>query len=377
MDKITGKTVYVLGAGASEHVKAPLLKDFLLSARLLYEGGEDLRYGESFKRVFSMIDALRASSYYVKFDLNNLEDVFSLAEMTKQVGFGRGERIVSDLNYVIMETLDRCETPYKNGQILPDPIYESFIRNIKNMGDLRKNDVQGSRYHYQPDVIITFNYDVSLDYAMFSNNTRPDYRLITHEKGKGGRFPLLKLHGSINWIACRNCNPEKKGVPDILPIYPMHGLGVPDTPATGTLKFRIATDLLYHRSCSNCKKSNCIEPIVIPPTWSKAVGGTPLANVWRATVTEINTAFQIIVIGYSLPETDTFFQYLLTLGLQINPRLQRIVVVNPDGNNSLRERYKRVFARSMSDDGRLQFSELRFVQYAGRKHEMERVGMYI
>jgi len=63
--------MYVLGAGASVHTEAPLLRDFLVRARLLHEGKGDVRH-ESFERVFKWIDSLRPSSYYVELDLDNL-----------------------------------------------------------------------------------------------------------------------------------------------------------------------------------------------------------------------------------------------------------------------------------------------------------------
>ena len=56
-----------------------------------------------------------------------------------------------------------------------------------------------------------------------------------------------------------------------------------------------------------------------------------------------------------MPPTDTFFQYLLTLGLASNPAFHRVVVVNRDNSEDFRERYEKVFSRSLSDRGRLQF----------------------
>jgi hypothetical protein len=98
-----------------------------------------------------------------------------------------------------------------------------------------------------------------------------------------------------------------------------------------------------------------LEPFIIPPTWSKLIMDTPVAHVWKAAVDELMDAFQIIVIGYSMPQTDTFFQYLLTLGLESNPNLHRVIVVNVDQSDSLKERYERVFSRGLKDRGGLKF----------------------
>src|SRR5206468_2264128 len=91
---------------------------------------------------------------------------------------------------------------------------------------------------------------------------------------------------------------------------------------------------------------------------------TPLPAVWRKAVEAVKVASQIVVIGYSLPPTDTFFQYLLTLGLGDNPNLHRVVIVNPDHLKEFKERYRRVFSRSLDDRGRLKFLAMTFTQFA-------------
>jgi hypothetical protein len=128
----------------------------------------------------------------------------------------------------------------------------------------------------------------------------------------------------------------------------------------------MVTNVLASTPCKHCNQKGTLQPVVIPPTWSKHVEKTPLAEVWEAAVDAIREAYQIIVIGYSMPQTDTFFQYLLTLGLSNNQKLHRVVVVNTDSSDLFRARYKRVFSRSLHDRGQLLFVKdkdfKRFVQ---------------
>ena len=121
------------------------------------------------------------------------------------------------------------------------------------------------------------------------------------------------------------------------------------------LPFAMATNVLPKTSCSQFGQALTLEPVLIPPTWSKAIRQSPFAKIWAAAVERLKTAFQIVVVGYSLPPTDTFFQYLLTLGLSTNPALNRVVVVDLDGSQEFKSRYRRVFARSLDDRGRLLF----------------------
>lgn len=50
--------------------------------------------------------------------------------------------------------------------------------------------------------------------------------------------------------------------------------------------------------------------------------------VWKKAVEAIKTATRICVIGYSMPETDAFFKFLLALGLAENDRLYKLIVVD-------------------------------------------------
>ena len=354
MSQITGKTMYVLGAGASVHTGAPLLRDFLVKARLLLESKEENIQRESFQRVFKWIDSLRPSSYYVELDLDNLEHVFSLAEMARQLQLDGADEIVTSLRHVITDTLDACQLRTQRGQVLPDSTYFGFV---KRLNDLNKNRLQhtGKASDISTrDVVVTLNYDVMLDHAMMGNSQRPDYGLGL--KSGNEHFLLLKLHGSTNWARCKSC----QSGPQIIqpnPIPPGHGLLDPFS-TDGTLAFRMSTHVLENTPYQNgnCKATGTLEPYyLIPPTWSKTVEGTPLPRVWKSAVNALHDVFQIVVIGYSMPSTDTFFQYLMGLGLKENPTLNRVVVVNVDSSEQLKGRYERVFSRSLKDRGRLKF----------------------
>src|SRR5688572_29807331 len=205
MPDVTGPTVYVLGAGASHHTGAPLLRDFLVKARILRDSTR-LTHSESFERVFEWIDTLRASSYYVESDLDNLEHVFSLAELGEQLGREREAAISrDDLPLLIAETLDSWQIRISERRFHPDTTYETFVTKLTELNAARFDRLRGanelsSRLHR--DSVITFNYDIALDHAMHYLSAGPEYLL---ERGEGNRFALLKLHGSLNWGMCLEC----------------------------------------------------------------------------------------------------------------------------------------------------------------------------
>ena len=359
MTQITGKTLYVLGAGSSHHTGAPLLRDFLLTARLLRESKRELKYEEEFKRIFYWIDSLRSASYYVELDLDNLEHIFSLAEMLKQIGSKEGKEHFSDLRYVVMETLDRCQIQWKERRLQPDSLYDKFITTLDELNQKRKERIMVTTGIFERDVIVTLNYDVMLDYAMGFHRIPFDYCLsssVAHDN-----FKVLKLHGSTNWASCQNCKDHLQIIfPN--PIPPSHSID-PFLKDGTRLFFEMVTNVMLNTPCDQCKEEGTLEPVVIPPTWSKAVSGTPLAKVWEMAVNEIKNVFQIIVIGYSLPPSDTFFQYLLTLGLSTNANLHRVIVINNDDSAEFKQRYERVFSRSLNARGRLIFRNKTFDEF--------------
>ena len=81
------------------------------------------------------------------------------------------------------------------------------------------------------------------------------------------------------------------------------------------------------------------EPVLVPPTWNKTEYHRNLSDVWSRAAAELGKAENIFIIGYSLPETDTFFKYLYALGsVGANP-LKRIWVFNPDSTGLVQKRF--------------------------------------
>ena len=80
----------------------------------------------------------------------------------------------------------------------------------------------------------------------------------------------------------------------------------------------------------HCVGHSC-DPVIVPPTWNKAEY-QQIANVWKHAGLHLSEAENIIVIGYSLPETDQFFRYLFALGTIGDARPQRFWVVDPDAD---------------------------------------------
>lgn len=147
--------------------------------------------------------------------------------------------------------------------------------------------------------------------------------------------PLLKLHGSINWGRIK-----KRG------IVPLD---------VGEASFNImshTTHVLYNLGTRlGNRKIDGISfdgpPIIVPPTWNKNSYHGQIANVWAAATRELALAENIIVIGYSLPETDSFFRYLYALGSQSSARLRNFIVINPDNSGGVEGRFRELIGKGI------------------------------
>ncbi len=90
--------------------------------------------------------------------------------------------------------------------------------------------------------------------------------------------------------------------------------------------------------CSKCQRAG-LRLLLVPPSWDKSEYSQIMRPVWKKAVEALKTATRICVIGYSMPETDAFFKFLLALGLAENDRLYKLIVVDwiPSGITGPRE----------------------------------------
>lgn len=75
------------------------------------------------------------------------------------------------------------------------------------------------------------------------------------------------------------------------------------------------------------------EPLIVPPTWNKNSYHGTISQVWERASEKLSKAKNIIIIGYSLPDSDLFFKYLYALGTLGSSRIRNVYVINPDIKN--------------------------------------------
>lgn len=304
------------------------MKDFLDVAEALERSGQTGDAAESFQLVLDGIAALQQTHSKASVDLDNVESVFAAFEMAKLLGRLGGlpeeriEQLPAAMRRVIEKTIETTiKFPTSQGKsILPPNPYPQLPRLVREAFSPSNSPLPSSQPPPGKFSIISFNYDLCLDYAFHFSGIPVGYRLGVFKENE--TLPLLKLHGSLNWGSCSSC---KEMVPWPMAKFFEGRFWMLEDVSSIILPIGSKIHEFTH-----CPKGKLEGPYLVPPTWNKLQYHDSLGRVWRAAAAELSTAENIFVCGYSLPETDQFFKYLYALGTIGSARLKRFWVFNPD-----------------------------------------------
>jgi len=164
--------------------------------------------------------------------------------------------------------------------------------------------------------IITTNYDLVADSTLlYLSQARqagggvPDYHceianmLSLRPEQKFGS--IFKLHGSLNWLYCRNCQRLLLGATE-------------STKFLGIFREVAPPDLLSSFSpdgsvCEVCNST--MLPLLIAPSHLKDYRNPHLSQVWHQAQIALRRCARVVFVGYSLPDDDVEVIYLLKRGL--------------------------------------------------------------
>lgn len=190
------------------------------------------------------------------------------------------------------------------------------------------------------DTVISFNWDTIADMTLHGLHA-PQY--ASYESMlRGGRFNVqsasrkgqyLKLHGSLNWIACRNraCRLHTE------PVIPFLDREGPPPTFTDTKPFEKCPECGFKRP----------RRMIVPPTSHKLIRrGSFLHRLWLIARYTLPRISKIVFIGYSFPPTDFYSTWLFRQFRFIDAPDPEVVVVNPamsDESSEMRRRYMAIF----------------------------------
>ena len=339
MQLFNDHNVYILGAGFSAHRGLPLISQFMRRMRDAHEylvANHRHEEASAIETVLQFRLRSAAAAYRVQLDLENIEQLFSLASIA-------GDRYSEAIRTAIAATIDYSEltrpAPTSSIRIDYEGQLELTLPALWQQKSSAPNpprtvlDILAPFYQVATQALlgllgkstgtarntfIPFNYDLLVEKALselgheFSYGFAAEQQIqllnpqTTLRHQPTALVRLLKLHGSMNWAV----RAESTAV-------------------------TIGADYGALRAAS-------LIPELVPPTWRKSF--TPaLQSVWAGAVDAIREATRLIVVGFSAPPADLHFKYLLAAGLQDNVSIRDIVFFDP-AEQAIRDRAQALFA---------------------------------
>jgi hypothetical protein len=241
-------------------------------------------------------------------------------------------------------------------------LYEAFLSYLLNCNSQRDRVVNDQ---YDLDAIISLNYDTVIENALgafegahvyygdeiLGQLSESDVDTMWKEKVLlrlsqsclRTTLPLLKLHGSVNW-SCRD---------------PDRGASNAGTRGKEDYLFEEVRQLWDpHSDDSKNKDSGWFDDVpLVPPTWKKQSSEISIfACMVEYAIRHLSRAAKIVVIGYSMPESDAHFRYMLAKSL-CTPEFPNIEVWDVRPSNEFQTRLERMFGSHNLRENRVVYSD--------------------
>jgi hypothetical protein len=348
-DQPSHHNVILFGAGASFDAGIPLLNSFVDK---MWEYGVRGKVGSKtisaddrrvLQDAIAICESLERYNSRAFFDIRNLEDILSLLSFEALRDETLHTERYSTMVKAVARTIElscvfdyaseppaspRSQTHYQEfwHSLFARPLRENLPVLLTFNYDLVLERTLWQYFHHQEQLGWRLNLDSCLlNYCFGSNRMclktaphtyaeNPDWggtraELVTATNyNSDAEIKYYKLHGSLNWS--QDAAPQDAGGPP--------------TKAVG-------------------------RPLILPPVFNKMTM-RDINIVWKNALTALRSAKHIILVGYSLPQTDIYMQYFLKAAVGPNSNLQRIIVFDPalfrddDRSREMKRRYSECFS---------------------------------
>jgi hypothetical protein len=233
----------------------------------------------------------------------------------------------------------------------------------KNMVMPRLSDAHSNilKYLKRNDAILTFNYDLLIEESFGEKsiwNPIDGYGfhipgkttiwcrkwIEKHRPKKSSLIELIKLHGSINWALYKNRAVKFKPKPYFS---------------------RMKQNKVHHEKI-------CI----LPPGWDKGFDKNPYKALWEKAHDYLYNCKSLVIIGYSLPETDltahALFAEVVRQRVQQNNRITELHIVDP--SKVIQDKFISLFEPIIKNSGKI-YVYNSINEYAGKGDMKEDVAV--
>lgn len=340
---------YVVGAGFSFYAGLPLQAKFtekLLEPRLDKAHPDHSIHKFLAEFIRQAFDHSRKASaeYWPK-----LEDLFTCIDLAANSGHQLGfkyspSRLRTVRRVLLTRIIGMLDAEYKRARDIDSPMWRQLSRFIKSV-DLEKSAFISLNW----DTVIeqkmaeicgveTFDYCCGAHESDFPESGQT----ITRRKLSGRPLRLVKMHGSINWLYCDSCRrsfwfPPTKGSEIGKQLLSDPEWEVIDTKHTKHLQWLC-------RYCTDVPLGTRLATF----SYRKALDFPQFHRSWLAAESILRSAQRWVFIGYSLPEADYEFKFLLKR-VQISRanRPEIILVTGGRKTDETYSNYQRLFGRIM------------------------------
>jgi hypothetical protein len=318
------KTVYVLGAGFSKPAGGPSQVEVM--ERVWRLKGPPAALLRKKKLETFLLDSLNVDWKKV-----TLEDIYTPIDRCLADGIALRNateadlmEIRDDLGYLISRAI---QGSFDDAS--PDSLRDvrTFARHLVKTAAIRADKAAGVESSrdakaYDPVSVISLNWDILLDNAI-NDELRRKHPTIQSDYDpfgvldyccyissidendrrvrsglwslgcRGYNIKMLKLHGSMNWLQCPNCQRLFVG------FYEKH----------------VVRNYEHPQMCRHCKRHGHDikwRGAMVMPTFLKDLSNFQIKLIWQNASIELMEARKIVFVGYSLPSADFEFRQMLS-----------------------------------------------------------------
>ncbi len=350
----TEKTVFILGAGFSAPAGGPKQESLLKLALALPETKPKIRKAKDALRDF-LVKVLNVARSSV--DEISLEDIYTPIDRCLADGVSLRNNTPAELQvirgqmeYLLSLAIDRAfgSKPHDAKEYVRDFASYLVMKASVRATKARGTEDASTAKAYDPFSVISLNWDIVLDKCLYqalgehdhweTGGYKPigvvDYCCYISSIGsreeriraglwtlgaRGYNVKLLKIHGSMNWLQCSNCQR--------LFVSFDGKINIPN--------------FINAETCHHCRRYDIeakLQGSLIMPTFLKDLSNFQIKLVWQNAGVELMEAQRLIFIGYSLPHADFEFRQLLSR--MVHKKAKVDVVLYDDGTPEGTRRYE-------------------------------------
>jgi hypothetical protein len=345
--------VFLFGAGASRGAldgvkgktrKVPIDRDFFdIASRIGERGTPSLAswVTSDVHSLYGRVNGIGLEEYFRDIETRAEIGQFAKTRNKQKDWNSRKTNLEELIRRVLLQTT--WEEDEQTAKISRSPIHEKIISRA------------------QPgDTLITFNYDTLIEeslrhvkspywdpsdgYGLAAGGHKKGWSKNWREQRKseaksGSEVKLLKLHGSLNWTLYNNDSVRLKPKPYVV---------------------RTRKRVPVYESCA-----------ILPPGWHKRIDKNPFKKLWREARLKLESCQHIVVIGYSMPETDFLAKALFAEVSRMRAArknfLKSLIVAEP--NREVSSRVVNAFVPALGFRGKV--FQIESIQELARIWELE------